>query len=243
MANYEQEMEILNGGSGAKESDARSAESRTEAGDGKAHKQRLQALQETEAPDDVFRAQDTQTSLASLPPQLTTGEVEVKDTRMHNRDDRERSRIETDEGRAHHVRLTAQYSDPGGDSIRRSQYELGQEKAVLNRDDPELRTETDEGRAHKARQTVRYSDPRDSIRSLITHGHGQEKAVSTLPTIPSVSSQASDPGPDINTAAPGTGAGGPTEYDAETEQGISMANTQPQVATGKPHISLHQVQS
>ena len=101
MADYEQEMEPLHGGSGAKESDTRSGKSRTEADDGRAHKLRQQAavLQETEAPDDDFRAGDTLVSRAS-PSQLTTGERETAEC----------SRIETDDGRAHTARQTVRYT-------------------------------------------------------------------------------------------------------------------------------------
>ena len=188
MADYEQEMETLDGGSGAKESDTHSKR-RIEADDGRAHKLRQQAavLQETEAPDDDFRAGDTLVS----PTQLITGERETEDTRMHNAES--------------------------------------------------SRTEPDDGRAHALRQTVRYtsSEPRDSIRSITDRldRYRQERPASPLPTIPSVSSD-----PEIAQQQ----AGDPTEStDHESETSCSRTSTA-QVAepvpTGKPHISLCQVQ-
>ena len=128
MADYEQEMETLDGGSGAKESDTHS-KSRIEADDGRAHKLRQQAavLQETEAPDDDFRPGDTLVSRAS-PSQLITGERETEGARVHNV---ESSRIEPDDGRAHTARQTVRYTrEPSRDSIRSIAYRYRQEQPV-----------------------------------------------------------------------------------------------------------------
>lgn len=96
------------------------------------------------------------------------------------------------------------------------------------------RIQMDDGRAHMVRQTVRHDPRSDSIRS-VDIALPRQKLASTPSTIPSVSSEAE---------IAQSGAGDPTEStDNDAETLSTTAQVTVPVATGRPHISLCQVQA